>query len=210
MAVHLGRLKIVTRRKLGQCRYPLCPKDRVLSPGEQTIVVTKRITMGGNPNAIAYKAFHPDPCFGAWATWTAAQIPESRSGRKIMDISPEQKEERDHIVRTRARLLRRLREVKSPTKLDELVARIAGLDAELKEMGLPVIPYRGRRSAAEVDLGKLIKEAKEKHESPQRVPREMWKRAKALGMEQQFSDAMDQWYNTITSEVSSKQYETED
>lgn len=208
MVVHLGRLKVVTRRKDGKCRYKHCEKDHKLVPGDRTLVLTKMGVISGKPT-IYYKAYHPE-CFGPWVLWMCEQVPASRDGRKTMELSNEDKLVRLKLVRERARILRALRTVTAEV-LPAKVERITELDKLISKTGYPVMHYTGRKSKSSLDLESFIKEVKEKYGTARRVPVSMWERAKELGLESQFSTAMNEWYKEGVSKSSSGQdYESQE
>lgn len=169
MATHLGRLRIVTRRKEGKCTYLHCPKERKLLPGEQTFILSIK-GMAGKVSTIFYKPYHIE-CFGPWAVWRASKVPVSKDGRKEMTLSPEDKMARLKLTRTRSRLLRELRGVKTGERLNRLVERIQALDLEIQETGYPVSPYKGRRSKNELIYVKFIREIKEHYGSWRAAPK---------------------------------------
>jgi len=207
MVVHLGRLRVVTRRKEGRCRYKHCEKDNKLVPGDQTLVLTKMGIISGKAT-IYYKAYHPE-CFGPWVMWTCEQIPASRDGRKNMELSEEDKLSRLKLVRERARILRAIRKVTSGEKLSEKVERITELDTLINATGYPVMHYTGRRSQALVSFEKFVKEVKSRYKSEIRVPRSIWDKAIDMGMESKFRTEMDRWHREeIERSSSGKDFES--
>ncbi len=208
MVVHLGRLRVVTRRKEGRCRYKHCEKDNKLVPGDQTLVLTKMGNISGKPT-IYYKAYHTE-CFSPWLLWTCEQIPASKDGRKRMGLSEEDKTARLKLVRERARILRALRTV-TADRLAGKVERISELDLLITNTGYPVIHYTGRRSSALVAFGKFVKSVRDKYKSERRVPASLFTRAKEMGMESEFRAAMDEWHKEETERASSgKDYESQE
>lgn len=203
MALHLGRLRVVTRRKEGKCIYKLCEKEHLISPGDQVVVRTKAGNINGQPT-IFYTMFHPE-CFGPWLIYRCSQIPPSALGRKIMDLSPEDKTTRALQIRTRARLLRSLRKTNSGDKLTVLVDRISGLDEEIKETGYPVLYYQGRRSVSVIVLEKFIADIKNRYPNPRSVPVDEWHEAEQLGIEMGFNKAMVEWSKETTAATIAKQ-----
>lgn len=190
MVIHLGRLKLVVRRKDGKCRYKFCPHDNIVRKGEKVFLVTKQGHIPGR-TVIFYKAFHKD-CFATWALYVwETQEPRS-DGRPLMDLTPEKKSERAKLVRTRARLLRRLRTVKED-ELDRIVEHIATVDQRIKDTGYPVMVYAGRRSEVLVAFEKFVKSVRDKYKSERRVPASLFARAKEMGMESEFRAEMDKW-----------------
>ena len=117
MVVHLGRLKIVTRRKEGKCRYKHCPYDHKLEPGKKVLILTKLGKIEGR-TTIFYKAYHPD-CFGLWALWMIDNTPISKDGRKSMELKTDIAKVRAKLVRERARILRAIRTIELGEKLDK-------------------------------------------------------------------------------------------
>ena len=195
MVTHLGRLRIVTRRKEGDCRYKYC--DRKLVPGQKVIVLTKMGTIEGR-NTVYYKAFHPD-CFCMWVVWMIEQTPTSKDGRRNMGLEPDAKKARAKLVRERARILRAIRYVESGDKLTDKITRLTEVDLAISETGYPVIQYAGRRSQHLIDLEKLIKEVKNRWDSERKVPKRVWDRVREMGMEPEFKEAMDNWHKEDVS-----------
>ena len=191
MVVHLGRLRLVVRRKPGKCVYKHCPKDHIVKKGEKVFVVTKQGNIPGR-TVIFYKAFHKD-CFGPWALYMFSTQSPERDGRPPIDLSPEDKIERDKLVRTRSRLLRRLRTVTEGDTLNRIVEHIATVDQQIKDTGHPVIVYTGRRSSTLVAFEKFVKSVRARYKSERRVPKSLYDRAKELGMESEFRAEMDKW-----------------
>ena len=207
MVTHLGRLRVVTRRKEGRCRYKHCKKDNKLAPGDQVIVLTKLGVIGGKPT-IYYKAYHPE-CFSPWLQWMVEQIPPSKDGRKTMGLSEGDKSARLKLVRERARILRALRTVSSGEVLTSKVERITKLDKLISETGYPVMHYTGRRSKSLVDFEKFIREVKTRYKSEIRVPKSAWDEAIAMGMEAEFRMEMDKWHSKdIAMSQSGQDYES--
>lgn len=196
MVEHLGRLKVVTRRKEGRCQFKFCPQDNKIQPGQQAIMLTRQ-GMAGDRKVIFARLWHPKPCFQEWIGWTVDRIPPNKGGRRTMELDDETKSKRAKLVRERARYLRRLRITKSGDTLDRAVARIQQLDAEIAETGYPVIPYKGRQSQADIDFRHLVETTKSSYRHPRRVPVAVWEKARGLGMEPQFNEAMDNWQQEL-------------
>lgn len=196
MVRHLGRLKIVTKRKEGTCNYKFCSdvmpdNNGKTLPGEKVFLLTKQGLIGAR-TAIFYKQYHMT-CFVAWAMWTFGQTPISKDGRIGMgDISPEDKQVRQRLVRRKAQLLRDLRTV-SPDKLGDVVDRVAELDKQIIATGYPVLQYRGRRSKSKINYERFVQEVKDFYKAPQRVHHDMYEAARKIGMEDQFKKDMDEW-----------------
>lgn len=191
MVVHLGRLRLVVRRKEGTCKYKFCPQDHTVRKGEKVFVVTKQGHIPGR-TVIFYKAFHED-CFLLWATYMYKTQEPRSDGRPLMDLPPEKKSERAKLVRTRSRLLRRLRTVKGDD-LDRIVEHIATVDQQIKDTGYPVMVYAGRRSQVLVTFEKFVKSIKDRYKVERRVPASLFARAKEMGMEAEFREEMDKWH----------------
>lgn len=207
MPHHLGRLKIVTRRKDGQCRYKHCPvPDHALTPGEKTMVLTKMGNIPGK-SVIFYKAYHPD-CFGHWVLWMCEQTLISKSGRRKMELPDDAKEERAKLVRERARILRAIRYEVSGDELTRKVERITEVDRLINETGYPVLRYKGRRGGALVGFDKFIEGVKDKYGAEIRVPKSIWDEAKEMGMEPEFREAMDSWHQQDVEKTQSTDAET--
>ncbi len=192
MVEHLGRLKVVTRRKDGKCSYKYCEKANIIRPREQVVLLTKSGQISGRLT-IFYKAYHPN-CFGLWLLWKIEQIPLSKDGRRVMDLSPEIKEDRALLIRTRARLIRSLRGVKTGDKLDKLVERISGLDNQIRETGYPAIPYKGRKSKMDTVYEDFLKRVKERYKDPRRITRQIREEFVKMGMEERFNHDLNAWY----------------
>ncbi|KKN47216.1 hypothetical protein LCGC14_0665050 [marine sediment metagenome] len=192
MVKHLGRLKIVTRRKEGQCRYKYCPKDRKLNPGDKVLILTK-LGKIGTRTTIFYKAYHPD-CFGLWALWMIDQTPISKDGRKSMELDSDAAKVRANLVRERARILRDIRTIESGDRLDRRIARLTEVDRLIGETGYPVLHYKGRKSAVLIEFEKFIQAVKDRYLSELRVPKKVFDQAKEMGMEGEFRDEMDIWH----------------
>jgi len=210
MVTRLGRLRVVTRRKEGKCNYPNCEQDRVLQPQQQVVVLSIQGTIN-DKRVIFWKGYHPE-CFGPWLEWKVKQIPASKDGRKVMTLSPETKTARAKLVRTRARLIRSLRNVQSSEKLDTLIIRISGLDGQIRDTGYPIIPYVGRRSGMDIVYEEFLGRVKERYKDPRRVTRQIREEFVKMGMEERFNQDMEAWYNektTATIEQQGSDYETE-
>ena len=191
MAVHLGRLKIVTRRKDGTCRYKKCPNtNNRIKSGEKVLILTKMGSVEGK-STIFYKTFHPR-CFGRWSLWMCEQTPTSRDGRKSMDMDSELKEQRAKMVRERARILRSLR-YSTTDNLESKVERISELDKDITATGYPIIQYKNRRSVPEIEFEKFLKEVKGKYQTEMRVPRKVYDQARDMGEVDRFTESMEQW-----------------
>ncbi len=201
MVTHLGRLRVVTRRKEGRCSFKYCEKENKVTPGEQVLVLT-RAGQINDRMTIFYKAYHPE-CFGPWVMWRCSQIPPSKDGRKVMGLEPEAKQARRKLVETRARLLRQLRVVTSGDKLTKMIERITALDESIRATGYPVIPYAGRKGVTLVSFDKFVAKVKEHYGHPLRVGQDMHEEAKRMGMGKQFDQAMREW----EEEVRTKAYE---
>lgn len=210
MVTRLGRLTVLTRKKDGKCTYPHCPQDRKLVPGQQAVVlsIAGRIK---DQRVIFWKLFHPE-CVGPWIMWKCEQIPASKNGRKAMTLTPEAKEARQLLVRTRARLIRSLRKVQKPEKLDGLIGRILVLDKEIGETGYPAIPYKGRKSKMDTRYEIFLRQVKDRYGDPRRVPRSVRKEFVEMGMEERFNRDLNTWYEekaAATIESQGSDYETE-
>ena len=208
MVVHLGRLRLVIRRKKGRCVYKYCPKNNILRKGTKVFVVTKLGMISGR-QTIFYKAFHRD-CFGPWALYSWDTHDPNRDGRPSMSISGEDRDRRALLVRTRARLLRRLREVTTGKELDPLVVRIAEVDKDIEATGYPLLYHKGRRSKAEVEFDKFIGEVKDKYKSEMRVPKEVWDEAELMGFGTKFNEEMGKWRKEDLTGDTSTETQTED
>ena len=207
MVVHLGRLRLVVRRKEGKCKYKYCTQNNIVTKGEKVFLVTKQGHIPGR-TVIFYKAFHKD-CFVLWALYMHETMDPEGDGRPQMGLSQEDKRARAKLVRTRSRLLRRIRTTTQGDKLDSLVSHIALVDLEIKETGYPVAHYQGRRSQTLVNFSKLIKELKVKYGSEVRVPKSAWDEAIAMGMEAEFRVEMDKWHSKdIAMSQSGQDYES--
>lgn len=214
MVVHLGRLKIVTKRKEVACTYKFCSdvvegnNGRIL-PGEKVFLLTK---MGqiGTRTTIFGKYFHMT-CFVAWAMWRYEQTPVSKDGRiGMQDISPEDKQTRQRLVRNRAQLLRNLRTV-SAENLGGLTERIAELDKQITATGHPILQYRGRKSRTKAIYEKFVQDVKRHYQHPLRVSKDMYAEAEKIGMLEPFRKDMDTWLdecNARTIERQGKDFET--
>ena len=210
MVIRLGRLTVLTRRKEGKCTFPHCPQDREVKPGQQAVVLSVAGRINDN-RVIFWKLYHPE-CFGPWLLWKCEQVPASKNGRKVMELAPEAKEARQQLVRTRARLIRSLRVVKTPEKLDTLVIRISGLDGQIRDTGYPAIPFKGRRSRMDTRYEKFLSEVKERYKDPRRVPKRVRNEFTKMGMEERFNRDMNTWYdeNVATAqEAQGSDWETE-
>lgn len=214
MARHLGRLKVVTKYKEGNCNYKYCTANedkpgkigRVL-PGEKVFVLT-RMGKVGTRTTIFYKNYHKE-CFLPWAIWTFDQIPIERRGRKVMDLSPEDKKERDRLISTRARLLRNLRTVDAES-VSKVAERIADLDRQITGTGYPILQYQGRKSDSKTEYDRFWQEVKDHYKHPLRVPGTESEEAARMGMGAQFSKDMSEWNderNRETIERQGKDYE---
>lgn len=192
MVVHLGRLKLVVRRKRGKCVYKHCPKSQTVMPGDKVFILTK---MGSLPTrtgpVVFYKAFHRE-CFPKWADWVYENQTPQRDGRPTMDLDPKVKEHRAKLVRERARILRSLRRA-TTDNLESKAERIGELDKLIAATGYPIVKYKGRRSRVIVDLDKFVKEVKAKYGSEMRVPRSIFDKAINMGVEGAFRLEMDKW-----------------
>jgi hypothetical protein len=210
MPRHLGRLKIVTKRKEGTCNYALCEvnKDRKVLPGEKVFILTKQ-GMIGTRTTIFYKQYH-ETCFVAWAMWTFNKTPLSKDGRIGMkDLPSKDKQERQRLVRNKAQLLRDLRTT-SGDKLLKLTDRIHELDKKIGKTGYPVLQYRGRKSESKLAYDKFWQEVKDHYQHPLRVPKAKSEEAERLGMGEQFSKDMKEWFlerQQATIERQGKDYE---
>ncbi len=193
MVKHLGRLKIVTRRKEGQCRYKFCPKDRKLLPGDKVFILTK-LGKIGDRTTIFYKAYHPD-CFTLWCLWMMEQTPASKDGRKTMTLDSDVKVQRAKLVRERARILRAVRNIDSGDRLDRRIARLTEVDRLIGETGFPVLHYKGRKSSVDIEFKKFVDGVKSRYGSEMRVPKKVFNQAHDMGMEVQFKEAMDDWHD---------------
>lgn len=208
MVRHLGRLKIVTKRKEGTCNYRFCSdtmpdNNGKTLPGEKVFLLTKQ-GLVGTRTTIFYKQYHMT-CFVAWAMWAFEQTPISKDGRIGMtDIPPEDKQARQRLVRRKAQLLRDLRTI-SPEKLEKTVDRIAELDREIGKTGYPVLQYRGRRSRSKINYARFLNEVKAHYEDPRRVPRSMYEEARKIGLEEQFAKDMDTWLEEKQQEAIARQ-----
>ncbi len=208
MVVHLGRLKIVTRRKEGECRYKHCDKDHKLVPGEKVLILTK-LGKIGTRTTVFYKAYHPD-CFGLWAMWMIDQTPISKDGRKAMTLEPDAAKVRAKLVRERARILRSLRTIETGERLDKKIRRITEVDRLIGETGYPVIHYKGRRSIPMIEFEKFLVEVKERFESERRVPKSIWEKVRELGMESEFASEMAKWRKEETQQITKRPEHYED
>lgn len=216
MPKHLGRLKIVTKYKEGACNYKHCivheddnpgKTGRVL-PGEKVFILT-RMGKIGTRTTIFYKNYHED-CFVAWAMWTFGQTPVERRGRKVMDLSPEAKKERERLVATKARMLRKLRTATKET-LGKITDRIHVLDEQIAATGHPVLQYRGRKSKTKMTYERFLQDVKKHYQAPERVGKDMRDEAEKIGMLEQFNKDMDTWFyekQRATIERQGKDFET--
>ena len=214
MVKHLGRLKMVTKRKESDCNYKFCSdtipgnNGRIL-PGENVFLLTK---MGqiGTRTTIFGKYYHK-VCFAAWAMYTIDQMPTSKDGRiGMQDLHPEGKKARQRLVRQKAQLLRNLRTI-SPDKLKKTTDRIQELDREIAGTGYPVLQYQGRRSDSKAAYNRFWEEVKDRYQHPLRVPRTKSEEAARLGMGEQFTKDMKEWNderNRATIERQGKDFET--
>jgi len=89
------------------------------------------------------------------------------------------------------------------------VDTIAAIDEEIKATGFPVIPYRGRRSKAELDLEKHITYVKERYGHPIRVHRRELAKAKEMGKEREFIAAMDEWHTECSRRTQDTDFEAQ-
>lgn len=212
MVVHLGRLKIVTKRKEGSCNYKFCsdvfPKNngRVL-PGEKVFILTRQGQIGTR-TVIFYKNYHVE-CFVGWAVWIHKQTPISKDGRIGMkDISPEDKQTRQRLVRNKAQLLRNLRTV-TGERLNRTVDHIAELDKQITATGHPILQYRGRKSRTKVNYERFLHEVKTfpLYGHPRRVGQDMYNEAEKIGMLEQFRKDMDEWEDELRRKTIERQGE---
>lgn len=213
MVVHLGRLKIVTKRRECACTYKYCSDvvpdnyGRIL-PGEKVFLLTK---MGkiGERTTIFGKYFHMT-CFVAWAMWIHKRTPTSKDGRIGMEnISPEDKQVRQRLVRQRAQLLRDLRTANTET-LGKMTDHIADLDKQIIDTGYPILQYRGRKSDSKTEYDRFWQEVKDRYQHPLRVPGTESEKAARMGMGARFSKDMSEWNderNRETIERQGKDYE---
>lgn len=208
MVVHLGRLKIVTRRKPGKCRYKHCPKDHKLVPGDRTFILTK-LGKIGERTTIFYKAYHPD-CFTLWSLWMIEQTPASRDGRKTMVMEPDVAQARAKLVRERARILRVIRTIESGDRLDRHITRLTEVDRLIGETGYPVLHYKGRRSKVSVEFGKFVEAVKSRYGSEMRVPKKVFTQAREMGKEAEFRKAMDNWHDEEIATIQARPGHMED
>lgn len=195
MVTHLGRLKIVTRRKEGDCRYKYCTKK--LMPGQKVMILTKMGTIESR-TTIYYKAFHPE-CFCLWVMWMIEQTPISKDGRRTMELDSDAKEARSKLVRERARILRAIRLERSGDVLTSRVERLGEVDRLIAETGYPVIQYTRRRGEPLIALEKVVKKVKSRWDSERKVPKSVWDAVREMGMEPEFKEAMDNWHKEDVS-----------
>ena len=210
MVVHLGRLKMVVRRKKGKCVYKYCDKDNTVLPGDKVFLVTK---MGGIPGragpVIFYKAFHRD-CFGHWALFCWDTIELNSDGRPKMDLPDKEFNDRTKLVRERSRILRGIRTIESGDRLDKRIARLTEVDRLIGETGYPILHYKGRRSKSMIEFEKFIEEEKEQYGTEMRVPKKVFDQAKDTGMEAEFKSEMNKWRKEETQQVTSRPKHYED
>lgn len=195
MPVHLGRIRVITRRKEGKCTHKNCPEDKRVAPGQQVVVLSKGGRVNDKP-MVFYKLFHTY-CFGPWLEWRCGEIPVSKSGRKVMELSSEDKAHRAKLIRTRARLTRNLRRERNPDKLTVLVERITDLDSLIRDTGYPVLSYQGRRSEVTLRYNKFLQDVKAFYQHPLRVPPDMFEQARNIGKEDEFRKDMDRWQEEV-------------
>lgn len=203
MVAHLGRLKVVTRRKDGTCNYKYCDRqDSKVSPGEKVFIVTKMGRIGIR-TVIFYKTYHRE-CFGPWAIWTLDQVAISRDGRKGMALDHEKKIARQKLITTRARLLRNLRTT-TGERLSGITDRIADLDKQITATGYPILQYRGRKSDSKTAYSKFWQEVKDHYQHPLRVPHTKSEEAARMGMSEQFTKDMREWSDERTKATIERQ-----
>jgi len=177
-------------------------------PGEKVFLLTKQGLIGAR-TAIFYKQYHMT-CFVAWAMWTFEQTPMSKDGRIGMtDLSPEDKQARQRLVRRKAQLLRDLRTI-SPDRLSKVVDSIADVDKEIAKTGYPILEYRGRRSKSKVNYERFLQKVKDFYQHPRRVGRDMFEEAKKIGKEVQFEDDMKEWVKEKDAETIARTQQGQD
>jgi hypothetical protein len=211
MVKHLGRLKIVTKYKEGACNYKYCTVHesepgkvgRVL-PGEKAFLLT-RMGKIGTRTTIFYKTYHMK-CFTEWAMWVFEQTPFERRGRKVMDLSPEDKQARGKLITTRARILRNLRTANAEN-IGRLIERIAEIDKQIIATGYPVLQFRGRRSKTKMTYDRFVQDVKNHYKHPLRVSKDMYTEAEKIGMLEQFRKDMEAWLDERNAETVARQGE---
>ena len=199
--IHLGRLKMVVRRKEGRCVYKHCKKGGRVMPREKVFLLTKMGTLPGRAHPVVfYKAFH-QKCFALWSKFVWETQTPAKDGRQAMNLSIENKDIRLKLVRERARVLRQIRQTTNPDKLTTKVGRIANIDREIEATGYPVLKYQGRRSMTTIKLEKFVQEVKDHYKNPISVGRDMYEIAEKNGYGKEFDDAMRKWDEEVRQKV---------
>ena len=172
MVKHLGRLKVVVRRKDGECGYPDCSKDRKIVPGDKVFLLTRGGSLPNRPFVIFQSIFHRD-CFGPYVLYRFDKLEMVPTGRPpVIQLDPVIKNRRKNWLHERSKLIRSLKNIQQTDQLSRVIGQIDRINKKVEATGYPISGY-GRRSKNDVLFGKFIKLMKKRWAAPSDIKRRL-------------------------------------
>lgn len=164
MVKHLGRIKVVVRRKSGECGYGACTHNREIVPGDKVFLLTKAGSLPGKPFVIFSKVYHRD-CFGPYMLDRFDKLEMQDGGRPSMTLDSVMHNKRKNWLHDRAKLIRQLKLIQDPDQLTRIIRKIDKINTNIENTGYPISGY-GRRSQNDILFGRFIHTMKKKWEAP--------------------------------------------
>ncbi len=169
---NIGRVKLIVRKKEGECGYPPCPRKRKIEPGDKVFLVSRGGTLPDKSFAIFYTIFHKK-CIGMWMEWKYDNTAMQDGGRPKSELDIETKRLRKSRVHERAKLIRQLRVNQDPLRVEKIIGRIQLLADKINDTGVPIQKYTGRRSSNDLKFDKFVHQMKDRWNSPTDIKRRL-------------------------------------
>ena len=135
-----ARVRVTAKAKTGPCDQ--CPDEIPQSSRYVTVIQTFGKSKAGKTKFKASKVHFE--CLGKWLIWedlrynTRVKRKGGRPEGTGLQLPEDDKKERRHLTRTRARLMRLLLETDDTERIRMLVGRIETLQAQIKALGGPL------------------------------------------------------------------------
>lgn len=172
MVKHLGRLKVVVRRKQGKCGYPNCIRNREIEPGDKVFLLTKGGSLPDKPFVIFQTVFHRD-CFSPYILYRFDELKMKDGGRpSIIQLDKATKTKRKNWLHERSKLIRQLKNIQDSEQLSRLISKIEKISSNIENTGYSIGKY-GRRSKNDKDFNTFVKMMKERWSAPTDIKRRL-------------------------------------
>lgn len=172
MVKHFGRLKLVVRRKSGECGYGDCPENREIEPGDRVFILSKAGSLPGRPFVIFHHIYHLD-CLGPYASNRARKMEIADGGRpSIIKLDKATKTKRKNWLHERSKLIRSLKNIQESEQLGRIIGKIDRISKQIEATGYPISEY-GRRSKNDLNFDKFVSMMKERWTAPTDIKRRL-------------------------------------